>query len=218
MYKRFLRAAVLILIVTLIAFVGINLLILRSTQALIVHIDDATPMQAALILGTSVRSNGTPARLLQDRLRVGAQLFDAKKVEKIIVSGDHGTKEYNEVEVMRDYLVNAGVPSEDIFMDHAGFDTYDSEYRARVIFQAQSITIVSQSFHLPRALYIAKGLGIPAIGVSADLRTYTDAIVWRNAVREPLSRIKAFFDVWFNVRPTYLGKPIPLSNDGRTTQ
>ena len=167
------------------------------------------------ILGCGVYEDGTPSPMLYDRLGTGALLYDAGLAPKIIVSGDHGRENYDEVNTMRDVLVSMGVPEDDIFMDHAGFSTYDSLYRADYIFGVEKAVIVTQDFHLPRALYIAERRGIDAVGVSADLRAY--AGVKYNYAREIPARIKDFFTCAFGAKPKYLGEQISLDQSGSVT-
>lgn len=107
--------------------------------------------------------------MLEDRLKQGIKLYELGASDRLLMSGDHGRKEYDEVNVMKKFAIDAGVPSEHIFMDHAGFSTYESLYRARDIFQADRIIIVTQKYHLYRAMYIAEKLGLEAYGVASDL-------------------------------------------------
>jgi len=168
--------------------------------------------QAALVLGAKVYNNGKMSDIFKDRVETAIKLYNEGKVEKILISGDHGRKDYDEVNAAKEYLLENDVVSEDIFLDHAGFDTYDSVYRARDIFQAQSLVIVTQDFHLSRALYIADKLGIDSCGVSADLHQYYGEEA-RNR-REILAKVKAWLDIVFNSKPKYLGDAIPLSGSG----
>ena len=131
------------------------------------------------------------------------------------MSGDHGQDEYDEVNIMKDFAIEKGIPSEDIFMDHAGFSTYESIYRAKEIFGAKKIIIVTQEYHLYRALYIAKTMGIEAYGVGADPRQYVGA--FNREVREILARNKDFVKCIFKPEPTYLGDPIPINGNGDDT-
>lgn len=176
----------------------------------------AKPADAVIILGAYVRPDGALSWILRDRLDTGLELYRAGLAPKILVSGDHGQKNYNEVQAMKDYLLDHDVPAQDIFMDHAGFDTYDSLYRARDIFQVKSAIIVTQNFHLPRALYIARRLGIETQGVQARLY-----YPWwyANTIRDSLARVKAYLDVEIlKSKPRHLGEIIPISGDGRATQ
>jgi vancomycin permeability regulator SanA len=131
------------------------------------------------------------------------------------MSGDHGQKNYDEVNTMKQYAVDAGIPASDIFMDHAGFSTYESVYRAKEIFGAEKIIIVTQRYHLYRALHIANAFGLEAYGVSADLRSYRGQ-TYRD-IREILARNKDFITAIFKPKPTYLGETIPIFGDGNLT-
>jgi SanA protein len=143
-------------------------------------------------------------------------VYRAGKAPKILVSGDHGTKSYDEVNAIRRRLLAAGVPEEDIFLDHAGFSTYDSLYRAGAVFHARSLIVVTQRFHLNRALFLADRLGIPAQGAAADRRRYGGAAF--NDCREFLARTAAFWNALvFRPRPKFLGPAVDLSGDGRVT-
>jgi SanA protein len=153
--------------------------------------------------------------MLYDRIMTGVSLYKAGVSARIIMSGDHGRSDYNEVGTMKEYAVNEGVPSEDIFMDHAGFSTYESLYRAKEIFGADRIIIVSQEYHLYRALYIAKALGIEAYGVSADLRSYSGQ--YKRELREILARNKDFILAIAKPVPSVLGDSISLDGSGDVT-
>lgn len=196
---------------------GINCYVVFSVDENILTEEQAaalTDVDCILVLGAGVRENG-PSPLLQDRIDMGVALYFADASPKIIMSGDHGRVDYDEVNVMKDVAIESGVPSEDIFMDHAGFSTYESLYRAKEIFGAEKILIVTQKYHLYRALYIAKELGIEAYGVASDPRRYAGA-VYREA-REVLARNKDFVMCFFKPEPTYLGEAIPVSGDGNVT-
>ncbi len=176
---------------------------------------ELTDVDAILVLGCGVKADGTPSAMLSDRLTRGIALYDTKVSSKLLMSGDHGQKEYDEVGTMKQYAMDAGVPSENIFMDHAGFSTYESMYRAKEIFSADKIVIVTQEYHLYRAIYIANALGIEAYGVSADYRPYAGQ-TYRDA-REILARCKDFATTIFRPEPTYLGEVIPVSGNGDLT-
>jgi vancomycin permeability regulator SanA len=168
-----------------------------------------------LILGAGVRPGGIPSPMLQDRLLQGIELYQAGISDRLLMSGDHGQKSYDEVNVMKQFAVGRGIPSQDIFMDHAGFSTYESLYRSKAIFQAERIMIVTQRYHLYRALYIAKALGLEAWGVPSDPREYSGQTY--REFREIMGRFKDFFMMIFQPSPTYLGDPIPLSGNGDKT-
>lgn len=216
--KHLLKTGFFVILAAFALFLLVNFRIVQTTEQDIYTTPAAIPpAQAALVLGSRVYANEKVSPVLAGRLDAALELHRAAKVQKFIVSGDHGREEYNEVKAMRDYLVKRGVPVQDVFMDHAGFDTYDSVYRAKHIFQADSLIIVSQLFHLPRALYIAKALDIPATGMSADGDGNYPLKSSRGSVRESLARLKAFLNVLLRSKPTYLGDPIPLTGDGRQT-
>lgn len=168
-----------------------------------------------VVLGCQVKSDGTPSDMLSDRLTRGISLYAQGSAPKMIMSGDHGQTTYDEVNTMKQVAIDAGVPSSDIFMDHAGFSTYESLYRAKEIFEADKLIIVTQEYHLYRALYIAEKLGIKAYGVDADYHTY-----WGQAnreAREILARCKDFAKTIYKPEPTFLGETIPVSGDGDIT-
>ncbi len=141
-----------------------------------------------LVLGCLVKSDGTPSDMLADRIEVGVTLWENGTSPKLLMSGDHGQKDYDEVNTMKSCAIEAGVPCEHVFMDHAGFSTYESIYRAKEIFGARKIVIVTQEYHLYRALYIAESLGVDAYGVGADYRSYSGQ--FGRDIREVLARNK----------------------------
>ncbi len=168
-----------------------------------------------LVLGAGVKNDGMPSHMLEDRLLCAIDLYEKGVAPKIIMSGDHGRVEYDEVNTMKNFAIEKGVPSEDIFMDHAGFSTYESMYRAKDIFEVEKMVVVTQEYHLYRAIYLAENLGIETIGVSADLRSYVGD-TYREA-REMLARSKDFFYAIVKPEPTYLGEAIPVSGNGNIT-
>ncbi|MDD3032523.1 MAG: ElyC/SanA/YdcF family protein [Candidatus Pacebacteria bacterium] len=192
-------------------FLGINILILDYSKD-IKDLDEISDAEAGLVLGASVYGKHL-SDIYKDRLDAVLILYNNQKIEKILASGDHGSLNYDEVNTAKEYLLENGVLEEDIFLDHAGFDTYDSVYRAKEIFGIQKLIIVSQNFHLGRALYIASNLGVEAQGFSADLHKYIDEV--KNNFREFFARLKAFFDVNFNSLPKFLGPSININGDGR---
>jgi len=178
-------------------------------------VDEAAVCDVILILGARVYGGGVPSNVLQDRLDYGYALYAAGKAGKIIVSGDHGQMNYDEVNAMKDYLVGKGVPRADIFMDHAGFNTYDSMYRAKEIFCAGSMLISTQEFHIDRSVYIARKLGIDAYGYPCPDKTQYGMLMQN--LRESVARAKAVFDVLVKRKPKYLGEKIPFAGDGSAT-
>ena len=200
------------------ALTVINASVKWSTARQILSPEDAAKLEdvdCILILGCAVKEDGRPSDMLHDRLRRGVALYDSGAAPKLLMSGDHGRKEYDEVAAMKQSAIDAGIASSDIFMDHAGFSTYESIYRAKEIFQADKILIVTQEYHLYRALYIANRLGIEAYGVNADYRTYIGQTM--RDLREVLARNKDFLTCIFKPEPTYLGDVIPIFGDGNLT-
>ena len=197
---------------------GLNAYVKGVAKADIITPEDAVNLEdvdCIIVLGCLVKSDGSPSDMLSDRLERGIDLYKKGAAPKIIMSGDHGRADYDEVNAMKQIAVDSGIPSSDVFMDHAGFSTYESIYRAKEIFEADKIIIVTQEYHLYRALYIAEKLGIEAYGVNADYRTYWGQS--KRDVREILARCKDFCNMIFKPEPTYLGEKIPISGDGNLT-
>lgn len=202
---------------TLIVF-GVNGYVILRSQRNILTLEkakDLTDVDCVLVLGCQVKPDGVPSHMLEDRLRKSVELFHAGVAPKLLMSGDHGEKYYNEVGAMKQYAVNAGIKASDVFMDHAGFSTYESMYRAKEVFGAKKIIIVTQKYHLYRAIYIANSLGLEAYGVACDYRSYSGQF-YRD-VREILARNKDFLTSIFKPMPTYLGETIPVGGDGNIT-
>jgi SanA protein len=168
----------------------------------------------AIVLGASVHRKGTPSDMLRDRLDTALELYQAGKVKKLLLTGDHGRRGYDEVTVMRKHVLAHGARPEDVFTDQ-GFTTYESMARARAVFGIDSAIVVTQAFHLPRAVYLARGLGIPAIGVEADRRRYRTNL--QLGVREAFARVKAVLEMQVGRRPVIEGPPVDMAGDGRVT-
>lgn len=168
-----------------------------------------------LVLGCLVHSDGEPSDMLHDRLQRGVELYKAGAAPKLLMSGDHGRDGYDEVAAMKQFAITEGIVSEDVFMDHAGFSTYESIIRARDVFQAEKIIIVTQEYHLYRALYLAEKLGVEAYGVSSDYRSYSGQ--GGREMREILARVKDFGYSYLEPEPTYGGEAIPISGNGDLT-
>lgn len=215
--KWVLIISLLLMAAGLAAVLGINAHVKHRVAERILTSEEAAlqDTDCVLVLGCLVKSSGEPSHMLEDRLRRAVELYQAGAAGKLLMTGDHGRKDYNEVEAMKQYAIEQGIASEDVFMDHAGFSTYESIYRAKEIFAAKKIIIVTQEYHLYRALYIAEELGLEAYGVSSDYRTYYNQTM-RDA-REVLARVKDFFYVWLQPEPTYLGEQIPISGNGDAT-
>lgn len=198
------RGSALFLIVITLVFLLVKTESSRFIQDDIENINHA---HTAIVLGAMVKENGTLSLPLKDRVDTAIALYRAGKVDRILVSGDDGSVDYNEVNPSRDYLLERGIPSGVIFLDHAGFDTYSSMYRARDIFLVDTAIIVTQSFHLPRAVFIARRLGLDVQGMTADKRDYN----LKNYVREVLADVKAVANIIFHRKPKYLGEEIPIT-------
>ena len=168
-----------------------------------------------IVLGCQVKDDGSLSHMLRDRLTRALEVYEAGAAPKLLMSGDHGREDYDEVGAIKQYAIDNGVPSENVFMDHAGFSTYETVYRAKEIFEADKVIIVTQEYHLYRALYIAEQLGVEAYGVSSDLNTYGGQSM-RDA-REVLARCKDWLMCIFKPEPTYLGEAIPVSGNGDLT-
>jgi len=195
-----------------------NLIITQGAKAYIVQTPEEAPhAQAAIVLGARVWVDGTPMDMLGDRLETAVRLYEQGKVDKLLLSGEHFKVPYNQVDTMLEYVLERGVPEEDVFTDNAGLSTYDTMYRARDVFQVESALIVTQGFHLSRAVYTARHLGLDAIGVVADLQTYRDYAP--NAAREILARVNAIIELHITrPRPAELGEPLPITGDGQTSR
>jgi SanA protein len=214
MKKRLWHAALLVVLALALACACFYAWMQISTRPYIyAAADEAPATQAAMILGASVLPNEQLSGILKERVDKAIELYQTHKVAKILMTGDDSTVSYNEVEPVRRYLLAAGVAPQDIFLDHAGFDTYSSMYRARDVFDVTSVTIVSQPFHLPRAVYIARSLGLEAVGVEAG----TGEPYFYNSLREIPASIKAGFDLMLYRIPEYLGPQFPITGTGTTT-
>ncbi len=174
------------------------------------QIENLPKNQVGLVFWASVKSNGTPSDILKDRLDVAISAFEKWKVKQLIVSWDNSQETYNEPVAMQEYLISMWVPKESIYLDYAGFDTFDSLYRAKHIFWVEEITLFTQDFHLKRAIYISSKLKIKTYWVQTNLHNYkTDNY---NLVREVLARIKAFLDIEVNSsKPKFLWPTIDMS-------
>lgn len=214
--KTILIIAVLLLLIGAGTVFTINYYVQGVGSQYIVSSDKAPEADAIIILGAYVLPDGTVSTMLNDRLTTGLELYEAGKSQRILVSGDHGRKDYDEVNSMKEFLKDKNVPGSDIFMDHAGFSTYESMYRAKEIFKAQKVIIVTQEYHLKRAVFIARQLGLEAYGVAADKRNYYGIIKYE--IREIAARNKDFFTSRIiKPKPTFLGEAIPVSGDGKET-
>jgi SanA protein len=166
--------------------------------------------QAALVLGALVQPDGRPSGMLEDRIRAAAALYREGRVDKVLASGDHGRPDYDEVNAMRRELVALGVPDEDVFTDHAGFATLDSVVRARKVFNVKSVTVVTQPFHMPRALWLARRAGLTASGLDAGAGHDYGRQGTASRVREVFARTKAVGDILTGAQPKFLGPRVDI--------
>ena len=160
------------------------------------------------VLGCGVWEDGTPSGMLKDRLDTAFSLYESGAAPFILVSGDNSRVDYDEVTVMKNYLVDKGVPEEVIYKDHAGFSTYESVYRAKAIFGVKKMIVVTQGYHLYRSLYLANDRGIEAVGIDATVREYNGQFM--RDLREIVARNKDFLYCIFDPKPTYLGQTIEM--------
>ncbi len=196
---------------------GVNQYVISTSKEGIIEESlayDLEDVDCILVLGAYVK-NGSPSPMLEDRLKTGITLYQNGAAPKIIVSGDHGRANYDEVNTMKNYMIGDDIPSEDIFMDHAGFSTYDSIYRAKEVFGVKKMIIVTQEYHLYRSLYIARSLGVEAYGVRAIPTKYKGQL--KREVREILARDKDVVKCIFKPTSFITGESIPVSGNGDVT-
>ncbi len=172
----------------------------------IINIEKVQPSPVAIVFGAGLWRDGTPTPVLRDRVETAAELYFAGKVEKLLMSGDNSRQDYNEPQAMRDYAISLGVPDTVIALDYAGRRTYDTCYRARDIFGIRSAILVTQSFHLPRAIYTCNALGIKATGIPADQRDYRKGSLAYWNLREIPASLVALWEV-------HISKPLPVLGD-----
>lgn len=217
-FLKILTVLVLLGVLGVAAVAGINGIVVGTSSGKILSPEEAaqlTDVDCILVLGCLVNDGGVPSDMLHDRLRQSVELYQLGAAPKLLMSGDHGRENYDEVDAMKTYAVGEGISSENVFMDHAGFSTYESMYRAKEVFGAKKIIIVTQEYHLYRAIYIARSLGLDAYGVTSDYNRYLGQ--FRRDVREVLARVKDFGTSIFKPDPTYLGETIPIWGDGNLT-
>ena len=215
--RKMIKYIIMLILIFVVSVLAINFFVKIVTKNRILKKEEYSKLEnidCIIVLGAGIWGD-KPSPMLEDRLKEAISLYNQNVSSKIIMSGDHGKEDYDEVNIMKEYAIEQGVASEDIFMDHAGFSTYESMYRAKEVFEANKIVIVTQKYHLYRALYIAKQLGIEAYGVNSNPRKYVGA-TYREA-REIIARNKDFIKCIFKPEPTYLGETIPVSGNGDIT-
>lgn len=209
------RKRILVLIIILLIFSPVLLRLYTAVRAhaYIYTLDTVPDAPAAIVFGAWVYPNGNPSAMLADRVQMGANLYHAGKVKALLLTGDNSTENYNEPEAMRRYALRLGVPDSALVLDYAGFRTYDSCYRARDIFKVDQAILVTQQFHLDRALLTCNSLGIDSVGVAVDVlrpRGYARRSLLISHVREFPSTAFAVIDMLIGRKPTYLGDPLPI--------
>lgn len=215
--NRMIKIMIIGIIILMIAIFSLNIYVVNNTKNEIVKEENVSNIEGVdciLILGAGIWGD-KPSPMLEDRLKEGIVLYKQGTTKKIIMSEDHSREDYDEVKIMKEYAESEGVPSEDIFMDHAGFSSYDSVYRAKEIFGVQKMIIVTQKYHLYRSLYIAKKLGIEAYGIESNLRTYPGQVF--REIREILARDKDYFKCIMKPEASIMGEKISLDGSGDIT-
>jgi SanA protein len=177
-----------------------------STRNSLYTVDNSPTSKVAIVFGAGLQWDGSPSPVLRDRVETAAKLYFSGKVQKLLLSGDNRFIDYNEPGAMRAYAISLGVPEKDIVLDYAGRRTYDTCYRAKYIFGVDEAILVTQTYHLPRALFTCNGVGLKSVGVSADRRTYsrTSTLIWN--IRELPASLVALWQVW-------ISHPLPVMGD-----
>lgn len=218
-FKRLVGALLLLCLIFAQIPILINAYMYEFSSRYILTVEEASEgkFDCVLVLGAGVWGE-SPSPMLEERLNRGIEVYKTGCVDRILMSGDHGRTEYDEVNVMKDFAVGKGAVAEEVFMDHAGFSTYESMYRAKDVFKVKKVVIVTQKYHLYRAIYNARRLGLDAYGVAADGQyNYSLPVRTFNNARESLARCKDFLWCIFKPEPTYLGEVIPISSSGVLT-
>lgn len=215
--KKFAVICAVCIVLGILALLISNVVVISDGKSHLTTVEEAATKEydCILILGCGVRDDGSMSLMLKDRMDKGIALYKAGIAPKLLVSGDHGREQYDEVNTMKAYAIEQGVPSEDVFMDHAGFSTYESMYRAKEIFGAEKIVVVTQEYHMYRALYAAHSLGIEADGIPTDPVEYGGQL--SRDIREVLARTKEVITCIIESKPSYLGEPISLEGSGDVT-
>ena len=214
MFKKVVKVftTILISLISITALVAVlpQLVTRIYTMPRLYSITQVPAAPVAIVFGAGLRRDGTPSPVLRDRINTAVELYGAGKVQKLLMSGDNRFIEYNEPGAMRDYAISQGIPPNDIVLDYAGRRTYDTCYRAKDIFKVESAILVTQGFHLPRAVYVCNRLGVPAVGVSADVRQYRpfSRLYW--GMRETAATLVALWEVHVSQPLPVLGNPEPI--------
>ena len=216
--KRCMIVCGVLFVIGLIGILGVNAYVKQYAAAYIFRTgkeDEIPKADCILVLGAGVKPDGTPSLMLRDRLERALELYEAGVADRFLMTGDHGRENYNEVQAMKDYVMAQGVPEDKIFMDHAGFSTYESMYRARDVFDVECPVIVTQPYHSYRAVYAARKLGLDACAAPNRRDKYTKS--WLFGLREIAARDKEVVNLMVQPKPKYLGDKIPISGSGLAT-
>ncbi len=198
-------------VILVVASFGIPRLITElMTNGKLFTVETVKITRAAVVFGAGLQRDGTPSPVLKDRVETAVRLYQAGKVNKLLMSGDNRFIDYNEPGAMQAYAISLGVPEEDIVLDYAGRRTYDTCYRAKYIFGLDEAILITQRFHLPRALFTCNGIGLQSVGVSADFRYYRkySRLVWNT--RELPATMVALWQVWISHPLPVMGDPEPI--------
>ncbi len=209
--KKLIKIMLVLGILAVMAVFFINMYVTGTAEKRMYSEESMLPRDAdcIIVLGAGLKPDGTPNHMLRDRLDLAINLYEADICKKLLLTGDHGSDGYDEVNAMKDYVLSKGVPAEHVFLDHAGFSTYDSMYRAKEVFCVEKAIVITQKYHLYRAVYIGNGLGIDIYGMNSDPYTYVGQVA--RDIREYLARVKDVFSVAFKVKPEYLGEKIDIN-------
>ncbi|GGW95069.1 SanA/YdcF family protein [Salegentibacter mishustinae] len=203
LFRKLILAFALFVIIGILIIFGLEAYIQKETSNLIYsEITELPSAKTGIILGASVHADGKLSPILQDRVETAYQLYQQNKIENFLISGDHRTDDYDEVNAIKNYLIEKGVSAQDIILDHSGFDTYDSMFRAKAVFEIEDAIVITQKFHLPRSLYIAKNLDASYRGFEAAPLAYTSSETIKR--REQLANFKAIWELITNQKPTTL--------------
>ena len=210
--KKIVLRLALLIFTGILAFAGINFYVISSSNPYCFRSSGSLPeVPVAIVFGAGIRNNA-PSKYLKDRLDAGIRAYTEGKVRKLLLSGDNGSKSYDELAVMKAYCASHGVDTLNIFVDYAGFDTYSTLYRARHIFGVEEAILVTQNYHLDRAVFIGRHLGIDAVGYAADRGGYSN--LRKNKIREAFATVKSVIDVMYGRKPKFLGKKVDLDGKG----
>ncbi len=217
-FKTLLKVTLILLIVGVLTVAVCNIIVIASASKYIVDFDTAAELgniDCIIVLGAGVKEDGTLSNILHERVECGMNLYFSGASERLLLSGDHSRENYNEVGAMKEYMVSRGIDKNVVFTDHAGFDTYDTAYRAKEIFKAERVLIVTQDFHISRAVFIARSVGLDAYGVECDTGRLGNNIF--DDLREVAARTKYVLDAIFKPKPKYLGEAIPIWGEASLT-